>query len=128
MRQTWMWGTIAGIGLYFTVFLLLRAFTGLRPAIIHGFEFAAISTYFIVRALTWPFAEHRALQKGQLLLAILPALMCASFLLSAWPATSPYAFWILLAGIILFFVSVRPRIRNLRASLHQRNGPPKKHE
>jgi hypothetical protein len=25
-------------------------------------------------------------------------------------------------------VSVRPRIRNLRASLHQRNGPPKKHE
>jgi len=118
-RRVAVLAMLSGAALFVGAFLLLRSFTRLRLTVILGLLVAVVLLHRAVLVSMQPFASHRLVRELLILRSLLPALICASLFLLALPPTSAYAPWVLLAGTVLFFVIVRPRIRNLKASIRK---------
>jgi hypothetical protein len=106
------WGLIAG-ALFVGVFLIFRFSTRLSPFKILGSELSIIFLGRIVRAFVGSVATNRTLRMGQILLALPMGIYCVAAFLAAWSATSPYAPWVFLVGVLFFLGVSRLYVRRL---------------
>jgi MFS family permease len=114
IQKTRFLALFTGITLLFVaVFLILTHYTHVRSLIILGSALTIISLYSVMRALAGPIASHQSLRLGKILLALPVCIFGIGTFLAAWPATLPYAVWVILLGLLLFFTVSRPYVKKM---------------
>jgi hypothetical protein len=110
-----LWALIVGAALFVGVFLIFKFSTSLPLTVILGSEFSIIFLWRLVRAFVGPVATNRYLRKVQILRSLPYGLFTLASFADAWPVTSPYAPWVFLGGVLLFFAVSRTYTRKLPA-------------
>jgi hypothetical protein len=78
-----------------------------------GSALTIVCVYSVLRAFKKPIASYESLRWGKILLALPVCIFAMGTFLAAWPATLPYAPWVILVAILVFFGVSRPFVKKL---------------